>query len=276
MEERVQRIQRHGARFLWCGLPSAIQTLTGLDLPLAAGSAESTWIIAETRRQANLNRGRWKSLKRFGPIGKSRQAQPDCGRLLFGQLPGGGVKKGNVEIYDQGRYLTITGHHLDGTPDDLMDCGAAIGELYLRISDGGTKTIPPNDLGPDETEKSRNNGSRIPDDNEIITKIERSKKGDEFRRLWGGDWQRYPSQSEADLALMDLLVFWTGPDERRADALFRRSGLMRDKWDERHYGNGTRMDSTPLPGAEGSHGVLRLDQAEEEKKGTQDNQGAPG
>jgi putative DNA primase/helicase len=40
------------------------------------------------------------------------------------------------------------------------------------------------------------------------------------------------------MALCDMLAFWTGGDAARMDALFRSSGLMRPKWDERHYGGG--------------------------------------
>ncbi|MBL8247994.1 MAG: DUF927 domain-containing protein, partial [Candidatus Competibacter sp.] len=39
--------------------------------------------------------------------------------------------------------------------------------------------------------------------------------------------------SAADLALLNLLAFWTGKDTARMDQLFRQSGLMRPKWDER-------------------------------------------
>ena len=42
----------------------------------------------------------------------------------------------------------------------------------------------------------------------------------------------YPSASEADLGLCKILAFWTGNDAERIDRLFRRSGLMRNKWDE--------------------------------------------
>jgi hypothetical protein len=41
------------------------------------------------------------------------------------------------------------------------------------------------------------------------------------------------SQSEADLALCCMLAFWCGPDPFRIDALFRQSGLAREKWAER-------------------------------------------
>ena len=57
--------------------------------------------------------------------------------------------------------------------------------------------------------------------------------GDKFRRLWAGDTAGYPSHSEADQALCNLLAFWTGGDPQRMEELFGRSGLARDKWWER-------------------------------------------
>ena len=65
-------------------------------------------------------------------------------------------------------------------------------------------------------------------DDEIIARIGNDPQ-------WNGDWEgSYPSHSEADLALCCKLAFWTGKDERRMDSLFRVSGLMRPKWDEKH------------------------------------------
>ena len=45
-------------------------------------------------------------------------------------------------------------------------------------------------------------------------------------------------------------AFWTGPDQERIDRLFRRSGLMRPKWDERHGAQsyGERTIATALGG----------------------------
>lgn len=76
----------------------------------------------------------------------------------------------------------------------------------------------------------------------ILNRAGAATNGEKFRPLWEGRWKDlpniYPSRSEADQALSSLLYFWTGGDLGRADAMFRRSGLFRPKWDESHYASG--------------------------------------
>ena len=59
-----------------------------------------------------------------------------------------------------------------------------------------------------------------------------------IRRLWEGDITGYPSESEADAALCELLAFWGARDPAQLDRLVRRSGLYRPKWDERRGADG--------------------------------------
>ena len=70
-------------------------------------------------------------------------------------------------------------------------------------------------------------------DDEILERARRSKNGAAFSRLFDGDITDYASQSEAEMALACHLAFWTGKDAIRMDALMRRSGLFRDKWEQR-------------------------------------------
>jgi primase-polymerase (primpol)-like protein len=41
------------------------------------------------------------------------------------------------------------------------------------------------------------------------------------------------------MALCSMLAFWTGGDAAQMDRLFRDSGLIRKKWDERHFADGS-------------------------------------
>lgn len=75
------------------------------------------------------------------------------------------------------------------------------------------------------------------DDDRLIEIALGSRTGEQFRRLWNGDTSGYPSHSEADMALCTRLAFWTAKDPAQMDRLFRRSGLMRDKWDRSQSGS---------------------------------------
>jgi len=72
-------------------------------------------------------------------------------------------------------------------------------------------------------------------DEEIIQRLQQNHR---TAALWAGNWQafpQYPSQSEADQALCNDLVFWGGRDAERVDRLFRQSGLYRPKWEREGY-----------------------------------------
>lgn len=72
---------------------------------------------------------------------------------------------------------------------------------------------------------------------DLLRKALSSKSGAAFSALWSGSTAGYPSQSEADYALCRQLAFWTGRDAAMMDAMFRQSGLMREKWDRPQSGS---------------------------------------
>ena len=155
--------------------------------------------------------------------------------ICKGKLPPGARRKGPVEMYDHTspRYLTITGHHVEGTPKDIKDRQAEIDGAHAQY------------LGKEEKEEKATSAAPaadVADDLDVADILEvalRARNGEKFKKLWRGDWQGdYPSQSEADLALSSLLAFYTGPQTDLIDALFRQSGLMRDKWERFDYREG--------------------------------------
>jgi primase-polymerase (primpol)-like protein len=77
------------------------------------------------------------------------------------------------------------------------------------------------------------------EDGDLLQKAKTAANGEKFEQLWRGSTSGYESHSEADMALCSLLAFWTGGDERQVDRLFRDSGLMREKWDEVHFADGS-------------------------------------
>lgn len=50
--------------------------------------------------------------------------------IVIGRLPGAGVNAGSVELYDQGRYFTITGRRLAGHPTEPQPVNGALDRLY--------------------------------------------------------------------------------------------------------------------------------------------------
>ncbi|HLK58849.1 MAG TPA: hypothetical protein VKU00_19910 [Chthonomonadaceae bacterium] len=133
---------------------------------------------------------------------------------------------GEIEIYDHARFFTLTGCRVPGAPSTLHDCQAALNTLYSRLFPA--RPCPP----PGGVRTSYNPPPGVL---EIIQKASTSRGGAKFGALMGGDWQGlgYESQSQADLALCGAIAFYAGPDEGLIDSVFRSSGLLRDKWDER-------------------------------------------
>jgi replicative DNA helicase len=152
--------------------------------------------------------------------------------LCKGTIPPKDRRKGNIEMYSEGRFFTVTGNIL-GEPKDIQERtaqAAIVHAKYLKREEQKPTNQQPADLDLS--------------DSELINKAMSAKNGHIFRALWNGDISGYPSQSEADLALCNLLAYWTNGNAYRMDALFRQSGLYReDKWNKRHgadtYGNMT-------------------------------------
>jgi hypothetical protein len=233
--------------------------------------------------------------------------------LLKGKLPDGRNRRGDIEMYDEGRFFTVTGEHVDGTPLEIKrrqdsivgvhldyvqtdsgdDGQDQLGESSTRSAptdgnqtDSGQSTrTPPSEKverSPKQSDIRKRSDTELPsiddpaleialqglppqkvpvpvpqslgdlagpgvpfDDIEVIEKAYNSKSGDKIQSLYCGEASLYntadsvyPSQSEADMALLFYLGFWTGKDPEQMERLFRDSGLYREKWDEQHYGNG--------------------------------------
>lgn len=148
--------------------------------------------------------------------------------ICKGQLPEGPRRCKGVEMYDSQRFFVMTGD--------------VIGNYQIE---DGTERVKPlfNKYLVKKTEHKEEivsvyNKPVFLSDSDILTKAQNSKNGMQFKMLFDGQWQElnYPSQSEADLALMNLLAFWSGKRDDQMDRLFRASGLYRDKWDRKQSG----------------------------------------
>ena len=171
--------------------------------------------------------------------------------ILEGELPDGRNRHGSVEMYDQSRFFTVTAEHVEGTPavvTERQEALEAVHEEFIEseISDGdGVSETGPAEAGGQD-------GMVDLEDGELLRKARSASNGEKFDRLWRGSTAGYESQSEADMALCCLLAFWTGGDRGRMDRLFRQSGLIREKWDDVHYADGSTYGEKTIERAIGA------------------------
>jgi primase-polymerase (primpol)-like protein len=160
--------------------------------------------------------------------------------ICSGKLPEGGRRKDDLEMYSTGRYFIVTGYTLD-------DAHMSIEERTNELADVHERYINNKKAGKSVT-KTDKNVSEVPvfvNDDELIDIAMNAKNGGLFEDLMNGNWKgRYKSQSEADIALCNLLAFYTGKDFGQMNRIFGRSGLMREKWSERHGEGGTYGEIT--------------------------------
>ncbi|MFD1441416.1 phage/plasmid primase, P4 family [Lacticaseibacillus hegangensis] len=146
--------------------------------------------------------------------------------IIKGEVPGTRRRKGNVEMYDSGRFFAMTGDAIGPYHDINVPSQDDFKRIYSKYLEPKTVISLPS-----ERETTPNNLS----EDEIIGKMLASKSGPRIKLLLNGGWEsQYTSQSEADLAFANDLAFWTGRDFARMDSIFRQSSLMRGKWDEKH------------------------------------------
>ena len=132
------------------------------------------------------------------------------------------------EIYDRGRFFTVTGQHVEGTPRELreiplVELEHVCAEMLARLPQKPPAPVAaPTSAAPVTLE-----------DSELLRRMFAARNGPAVARLYHGDFSDFCSQSDADVRLCGMLAFWTGRDTAQMDRLFRASGLMRDKWDSR-------------------------------------------
>lgn len=147
--------------------------------------------------------------------------------LVKGTWTPGANRKGQVEVYGQERFFTVTGKVV-GQNRTIEERTQGLADLR-RKHFGGQSAIrealrpkAPAFTNPKLT------------DEEVLEQARRSPKADKFDSLWAGVWDGlFQSQSEGDLALANMLAEFTGDDREQVDRLFRASGLYRPKWDEK-------------------------------------------
>ena len=135
--------------------------------------------------------------------------------IIKGSVPCG-ARRDKLEVYSDGRYMICTGVNLNDKP--IEDRQELLNVLYSELH-------PKVDLGQNPLVEISNNVNDI----EVIEKAKSGKSGVKFSYLFDGDWQQeYPSQSEADFALLNLIANET-PSNQQVRDIFRQSALGQRK-----------------------------------------------
>ncbi len=149
--------------------------------------------------------------------------------ICKGTLPEGRRKakndSGGFEMYENGRFFVVTGNYCSEY-GYINDCTESVKPLHSKYLGKAAEPKP----------NRQNITVNLNSVDDIVRAACSAKNGNLFRALYSGDFSAYASQSEADMAFCNMLAFWCGCDAEKMDAIFRQSGLMRDKWDRKQSG----------------------------------------
>lgn len=130
--------------------------------------------------------------------------------IVRGSVPAG-RRRSNIEIYSNQRYATFTGNIYNSVP--IADRQELLTQLWEQMGGGITNYA----YNGNEIEKEP--------DTKIIDQALNAINGDKFKTLLDGAWENlYPSQSEADLAFINIIAFYT-QNQAQITRIYRNSKL---------------------------------------------------
>jgi len=145
-----------------------------------------------------------------------------------------GARRNGIEVYSGLRFFVVTGDRLIVHPSAIAACPDGLTAVLAMVQ----KEEPKQQVSTGVCDAPILISSAAPAmaDHELLQRMFGSRNGAAIRSLWDGNTGDDPSA--ADLALCNHLAFWTGGDAVQIDAMFRRSGLYRPKWDKKHSQDG--------------------------------------
>jgi primase-polymerase (primpol)-like protein len=117
--------------------------------------------------------------------------------IVRGHIPAG-VHKDSIEIYSSGRYMICTGDVIKQLP--VNNYQGHLDNMFMQMRPQEDVTLVQVD-----SEVS---------DADIVDMATNASNGEKFTSLCKGDTAGYPGQSEADLAVMSILAFYTKDNEQ--------------------------------------------------------------
>ncbi len=169
---------------------------TGIDLDDTHGDVEAY------QRQLKIFR-EFDSYSELSPSGTGLHI------IVKGKLPFG-RRRSFIEVYSSERFFTMTGNVQHAAP--IAERQELLQLLFDQMG-GPAVTFEVTDKPQTES------------DEEVLTRALNAANGGKFGELLAGNWQGlYPSQSEADIAFVDIVAFYTQNIEQ-IRRIFRQSAL---------------------------------------------------
>lgn len=133
-----------------------------------------------------------------------------------GSIPSG-RKRSKIEIYSKLRFITVTGDAFQDVP--ITNCDIQLNALWEQMGKGAMAQL----VYSGNTEAKQT-------DSQVIEMMLKAANGGKVADLMNGYWQNYyPSQSEGDMALINIVAFYT-QNRKQIERIFRSSELgKRDK-----------------------------------------------
>lgn len=133
-----------------------------------------------------------------------------------------GCRVQGVEIYSQQRFIICTGNRLAATSPSIEERAT---ELELMVQSMRSRVIDRGQLRP-LVELSEDLDDTDCSDSDLFLQASQAENGHKFKELCAGRWEqyKYPSQSEADLALMSMFTFYS-PINAQCRRCFRMTEL---------------------------------------------------
>lgn len=132
--------------------------------------------------------------------------------IIKGAVPSG-AKRETVEIYSAAKFMTLTGNVVNAVPINSNE--GLLATLWHE-----TKKVKGQYLTLIDLEEV----AGLATDSEVINTALSASNGEKFDSLCKGDMSGYSTQSEADLALLSILAFYTYSNDQ-VRRLFRMSAL---------------------------------------------------
>lgn len=159
-----------------------------------------------------------------------------------GKVPGERKRHKNLEIYDEGRFFTVTGNVIkDKDRSRIKPIEQELLSLYQKY-------MPAVDNQSEDKEKRKEKEKKSIKENPFVQRYRQSSNdvlellfekgyfsytGEDLRRIYYGNYESYfNSRSEADFFMLQRLLYYTGNVEM-AISLMENSGLKREKWYKR-------------------------------------------